>query len=82
MFLPGRELGGAGMRREERERGWRGMRVPEEGKEAASPRLLLSQGLKRWGLSEANFLRGTRGRKREKKILRREMVGAQPRRGN
>lgn len=51
------------MRREERERGWRGMRVPEEGKEAASPQLLLSQGLKLSGLSEANFLRGMRKKK-------------------
>lgn len=65
--MPGREPGGAGMRRKERERGWRGMRVPEEGKEAASPQLLLSQGLKLWGLSEANFLRGTRKKKKKRK---------------
>lgn len=56
------------MRREERERGWRGMRVPEEGKEAASPQLLLSQGLKLSGLSEANFLRGSEEKKKKEKI--------------
>lgn len=72
------------MRREERERGWRGVRVPEEGKEAASPQLLLSQGLKLSGLSEANFLRGGEGKKKRKKklILWRETVGTHPSRGN
>lgn len=55
------------MRRDERERDWRGMRVPEEEKEAASPQLLLSQGLKLSGLSEANFLRGGEEKKKERK---------------
>lgn len=66
------------MRREQREQGWRGMRVPEEGKEAASPQFLLSQGLKLWGLSEASFLGGTRGKKIKNNIMERNGWGTTP----
>lgn len=65
MFLPGREQGGAGMRREERERGWRGMRVPEEGKEAASL-LLLSPRAEALGIIGGEFSERNEGRGKEK----------------
>lgn len=71
---------GAGMRRVERGRDWRRMQLPEEGKQKASPQLLLSQGLRLLGIigSEFSVRDEEKGRKTKFKRKKNGLSTAQP----
>lgn len=71
---------GAGMRRVKRDRGWRRMQLPGEGKEKARLQLLLSQGLRLLGIIGREFsVRGEeKGRKSKFKREKNALGTAEP----